>query len=111
MESTTRSFYRLVQTNPPTLLDFTSNQALGRTPRRPDPEVLRLWSGISAYETMEQARAKAERSPWLGAHIAELRVPADGPIRYERTTRSAGHYTLWGEPGDLLACVVSVVPC
>jgi hypothetical protein len=42
--------------------------------------------------------------------VAELRVPEAGPVRYELDTARHGHCTLWGEPVDLLALVVSVVP-
>jgi hypothetical protein len=46
--------------------------------------------------------------PYLGLFIAELRVPMNGPITWERTTRSFGHYTFWGDPDTLLACVTDV---
>jgi len=104
-----RVCYRIVTADPPTLADFTSNEARGVPPRRRDPETLRLWGGISVFETEQQARLQATLFPRLGQHIAALRVPEGGAIRVERTTRTEGHYTLWGEPADLLACVLSVV--
>ena len=49
--------------------------------------------------------------PWLGeGYVAELRVPAAGAIRYERTTKSRGHYTLWGDPEVMRRSVVRVTP-
>jgi len=103
-----RTFYRIVKSDPPTLLDFTSNAARGRAPRTDEPEVLRLWSGLSAFSTLAQARRKSRISPVLGAFVARLVLPDVGQVRYERT-RGTGHYTLWGEPSVLLAAVVSVV--
>jgi hypothetical protein len=46
--------------------------------------------------------------PLLGAFIAEIAIPDDRSIRYERTTTSDGHYTVWGRPDDLLNLVTSV---
>lgn len=103
-------FHRIVNSNPPSVRDFTSHAALGIPPPDDDPETLRLWSGISAYRTMAQARRKARASPRLGAYIAVLEIPATGQVTYQRTTMSSGHDTLWGEATALLACVVDVVP-
>ena len=104
------TFYRIVLTDPPTLTDFLSNSELGRFPKNPDPETLRLWQGISAYDTEERARATAKKYRRLGRFIVELRIAEDGSIQYERTTSSHGHYTLWGDPALLLACVTRLVP-
>jgi hypothetical protein len=79
-------------------------------PRRDDPEVARLWDGISVFATEAQARRRARSAPWLGSPIAELVIIEALPIRFDRTTRSAGHFTVWGEPDDLLQCVRRVVP-
>jgi hypothetical protein len=105
-----RTFYRVVTTNPPTLIDFTSNAGKGKVLRRPDPEALLLWEGVSVSATEDQARLQARMTPWIGRYIAVLQIPEGGSIRWERTTRTRGHHTLWGEPADLLACVVSVMP-
>lgn len=102
-------FYRIVLTDPPTVEDFLSYQVQGRTPATTDPEAFRLWSGISVYATEAQARRQALAYPFLGPYLARLEIPDTGPIRFERTTRSRGHYTLWGEPGALLACVVVTI--
>jgi hypothetical protein len=102
-------FYRIVSSNPPRQDDFLSQLSLGRTPRRATPHVLRLWDGISVYETEGQARDLARDSPHLGGYIAAVRIPEGGAIRYERATGRRGHCTLWGKPEDLLALVVSIV--
>lgn len=105
-----RTFYRIVLTDPPTLADFTSYLAQGKIPLAGDPETLELMSGISVWNTATQARNKALDYPGLGQYIATLRIPEGGRITYRRTGSNRGHHTLWGEPQDLLACIVTVVP-
>jgi hypothetical protein len=100
--------HRIVLTDPPTLADFTSDESMGLPPADDDPSRLRLRSGISVYATENQARRKALDYPRLGEHIAVLDVPNLGPLRFERTTRSRGHYTLWGDPDEIHRCVVAV---
>lgn len=103
-----RSFYRLTVENPPMLEDFLSEAALGIA-RSANPELGRLWDGISVWSTLNQAQNKAKvlRNKHF---IAELRIEENGPIHFERTTSSAGHHTLWGDPQSLVDSVVSVVP-
>lgn len=105
-----RTFYRIVKVNPPTRQDFLSAQALGRTVPRGDPELARLWDGLSVWQTEAQARRKARGVPEIGEYIAELQFPDDGSLRYRRTLQSRGHHTLWVDPDVALARVISVVP-
>lgn len=105
-----RIVYRIVHTDPPELIDFMSNAELGRPPRRATTEVLRLWSGISVYETEQQAREKAIEFSRLGSYLARLAIPANSSMRIERTTRSEGHHTIWAPAEALLRCVVGIVP-
>lgn len=101
MAGETEVFYRIVRTNPPTINDMRSHMELGIPLRRTDAEALRLASGISLFDSIERARSQARRKPWLGdAFIAELELPL-GHIRVEKTA-GAGHYTAWGDPGDML---------
>jgi hypothetical protein len=105
------TFYRIVQTDPPTLVDFLSDVARGRVRYPLTSEQHQLRSGLSVFNTEAQARRKAQDWPNLGRHIAAVEIPASSAIRFERTLRSSpGHHTLWGDPVDLLACVVAVVP-
>jgi hypothetical protein len=97
-------------TDPPTVDDFRSEQAKGRRPRNSEPETLRLWNGISVYRTEAQARRKARALPILGTFIAAVYLAEGVAVRYERTTKSDGHYTLWGDAHVLLAGVVNVTP-
>jgi hypothetical protein len=105
-----RSFYRIVRNDPPTQDDFTSNAAKGRPLRDTDPETRRLWDGISVQATEAQSRRRVRQYPLLGRYIARIELPADAPVRAERTTRIPGHYTLWGDPAALLRYVVAVMP-
>ena len=104
-----RLFYRIVLTNPPTPYDFTSGKARG-TPEPLGAAQRAVWDGVSVFSTMSQARRKRRTSPVLGSFIATLRVPTDGSIRFARTLGGDGHHTIWGEPADLMALVVSVEP-
>lgn len=105
-----RTFYRIVHRDPPTDDDFKSYAALGIPLLRDDPESRRLAQGISTYATARRARGRAEDLPTLGRYIAALEIPDGAPVRFERTTRAQGHYTLWGDPSYLRSRVVSVVP-
>ena len=105
-------FYRILTAEVPTLDDFLSGEAEGDEPSSTeDPLVLRMWQGISVYATETQARKKAKASR-LGDDTAELTVPVDGPISFQRTggSRARGHHTLWGEPTEIMARIVRVVP-
>ena len=102
-----RTLWRIVRTNPPSEADFLSNEAKGLRPRDEDAETLHLWSGISVFTTLTQARRMARRVPSLG--VAELHIPDDPGVHVERTL-GRGHYTLWGDADRLLISVVRVVP-
>jgi hypothetical protein len=104
-----RVFFRLVGSRTPTLADVLSKSALGEPLRVDTPENRRLCQGISVYATEAQARRKGRASPMLGAYIARIELPDDGPIESERTTTSSGHHTLWGDPLIILAAITDVV--
>lgn len=103
-----RRFFRIVRSDPPTLDDFRSHAARGRVLRPgADAETGRLWSGVSVYATEAQGRRHAKSSPMLGTYLAELEISEPGTIQCERTG-GHGHYTLWGEPAELLRCVIRI---
>lgn len=106
----TRTFYRIVRSNPPTLNDFKSHSELGIPALDDDPEHLRMREGISVHATEAQSRAKARSRPWFGRFIARLVIPDDGSLEWARTAGGRGHHTLWGDPAQLLAYVVEVIP-
>ena len=109
-----RRFFRIVKNNPPSRRDFLSNQARrGEFPARLPSHLRRQRDGISVHDTAANARRQARESPWLGAFIAELRLPDPPPVqvRWERTIRNnEDHHSLWGDPDELLRTLVAVVP-
>jgi hypothetical protein len=86
-----RDFYRIVQTDPPTVDDFLSNRAKG-LPQRAS-ESADTWARLSHYDTAELARKTALRYPQIGRFIATIRATDDSRLRVEQTFR-AGHYTI-----------------
>lgn len=104
-----RHFFRVVHDNPPTLADVTSPEASGEPFVHPDPARRRLWDGLSCYATEAQARRNARRFRSHGTYMAVIRVEEGAPIRVERTL-GPGHYTLWGDPVEILARVIAVLP-
>lgn len=100
-------FFRLVSRNPPTTEDFFSNNRKGRPiPPQIDPD---LADGISVQVTIAQLRSRSFVEPEC-RYIAELHIPDDARFRVERTLTFRGHHTLWGNPLQLLSCVVRVHP-
>lgn len=88
-----------------------SYQALGIAPETDNAEMLRLSTGISLYNTLQQTRNQIRRMPpERRGFIAELRIPPDAPVTIERTGAQRGHHTLWGSPDDILGYVVKVIP-
>jgi hypothetical protein len=106
-----RVLYRLVQTDPPTIRDFLSNEELGRRPRRRlsgrDRE---RWRGVSHYDSVAAATVTGRASPWHGPYIAAVRIPAGGPVRVEQTGRDPSHYPVWADAAVLLSWMMSVIP-
>lgn len=80
--------YRIVLSNPATIIDFTSNKGKG-LPQR-DNETDDIYAGLSSYSTLGQARYTARRFTHLGASIASVNVTG---FRVEQTFRP-GHYTI-----------------
>ena len=101
-------FYRVIVGEVPTVADFLSHLAKGRTLRNPTPENRRMWAGVSVYDSTEAARTAAHEFPRLGRFIAAVLIEDDSAIRWERTGATPGHHTLWGDPAMMLATVVRV---
>ena len=99
--------YRIVETNPPTSWDFTSNEARGRPLHHPTPEKRRLWAGLSMFANEDRARRNARKFPALGSYIARLMIPDSESVQVERTL-GPGHYTVWGTPSYVLTFVAEV---
>jgi hypothetical protein len=69
----------------------------------------RTWRGISGNASEDAARVTVRQFPALGSFIARLNVHEGGAITWEQTYRS-DHFTLWGNPEALFACVEWVRP-
>jgi len=83
-EPGTRVFYRVVRTNPPSLVDFMSNEALGRRPRRAMSERDRdRWRGVSHFDSPQLASFTARASPWLGPFVATVVLRPWASIRWQ----------------------------
>ena len=112
-------FYRLF-TGPDLTRDaFLSDQASDVRGRPLDPAKVKYWEGFSVFETLVQARRlAAERSARARTKgfarpeesIAEMTISPDSPITYERSFRSEGHHTVWGDPDECLTRVTGVFP-
>lgn len=107
-----RICYRIVWTELPSLEDFEPNFDRGVRSYLVSDETIRLQSGISVFRTLSQARRTARsRRPWMGqGFVAMLEIPLGMDARIERTTKSAGHYTLWADAHDILRWVTQVYP-
>jgi hypothetical protein len=101
-----RTIYRIIAGREPVLADFLSDPERGRPPV---PGHEDLHDGRSVWNTEIQARKKALALPMLGEYVAAVELPDDGPYRLQRTTSSAGHWTLWADSAWLLAQVARVV--
>lgn len=110
-----RTFYRVVESNPPTDRDFLSYAALGRPLRklRPSAAEIAAWRAVSTYVTEEAARGRARANAALGFplgdFIAKLVIPEDAPVAIGRINSKTGHCNLTGEASVLRSAVVSVV--
>ena len=96
--------FRAVRTNPPTEQDFRSAWDLGRRPpgKNPPGMQVRLYQGVSTFETLEMAIEKAVEAR-LGDFVAELEVPDS----VARNPNGRGHVDVEGtKPGQLLQYVV-----
>lgn len=107
-----QAFFRLVKMGVAVRDDLLSYVELGLPLLDDSAETRRLAEGISVNATLTQARNRARAIPSLrDLHfVAELSIPDDAPIKIERTGRTRGHYTLWGDPDVLLGYVTSVLP-
>jgi hypothetical protein len=89
----------------PTLEDFKSARALGKPLR--DARYEREWSGsVSVYDELAHAVRKARGyGGKLGAYIATMNIQLDSPVTYRQTTADVHHFSVFGEPAELLALV------
>src|SRR5690349_19758599 len=110
-----QTLYRLARTLPATLDDFRSNLERCLAPRPPEVRDPAEWSGLSMFDTREQAEYTAIRyaDRGMGQFVARVEIPDGSPAvvrAYARATGGHGHYTVWGCADRLLAFAVDTRP-
>jgi len=103
------TFYRIVKSDPPNVQDFTSNKAQGKAPRGIERDEPSIWAGLSMYDRENEARGQARRIPKLGSFLARLEITESDSIQVRQTGGNPAHHTIWGDPQQLLTCVVAVL--
>jgi hypothetical protein len=103
-----RSFFRLVETDPPTHEQFLSYYDRGLIPTDATPREIHMYKGVSVFETEEQARKLASEVRRRYDHIAEVSIPEG--VLVERQGLREGHHNVYASADDLLHWVVRVVP-
>jgi hypothetical protein len=97
----------MVRSNPPTLRDFLSFEALHRP--RPTGISEREWAGVSMFGDWASLHQMLRRVRHLRTGLCAIVGFADNaPVEIQQTFQH-GHYTVWGEPEILLRSVVQVV--
>lgn len=95
--------YRIVLREIPTAYDFLSMRDR-RDPQRRGEDWL-LYVGLSMFADRGQAEQVRDRFK-AGQHVVEVPLLAGRGFMLARTRRTAGHYTVWGRPEELLAVVL-----
>ena len=100
------SFYRIIRGPIPTLEDFLSARDLGVSDQPPQG-LEREWAeSISVYDGLEYTIRRAETARReIGRFVVRLDVPDDGSVEFAKTTRNRHHYSIYGQPEDLIRLV------
>ena len=101
------TLYRLCRHDPPRAQDFWSHKRRGLPCA--DPLLADLWEGVSCSERIDALR-RARHLFGRMVCIAELAITADSACRYRQTGHDIHHYTVWGDPEELLRLVVATHP-
>jgi hypothetical protein len=88
---------------------FRSHYELGRPPRGPENRAAAVHMAISMFDRAEVAASLAERVPKLGGHVATMDLRPGFGVCVAKTGGPA-HWSVWGRPPQLLACVTDVEP-
>lgn len=93
----------------PTFLDaLRSHYELDRPPRGPENRAVAIHMALSMFDSPDVARQLAARVPTLGGHIATVELQPDLGICVAKTGGPA-HWSVWGRPPQLAACITDVV--
>ena len=85
-----------------------SHYELGRPPRGPENRAAVVHMALSMFERPAVAVDLAARVPKLGGHVATVDLQPGVGICVAKTGGPA-HWSVWGRPGALAACVAGVV--
>jgi hypothetical protein len=97
--------WRIIKQAEPTRDDFLSAMAMGREPRTEEEKA--IYDGLSMFAEKQQAidkanaivqRRRGQTRRVLGDYVVPVDVPDDVGIPLQRTTGSAGHWTVWIDP-------------
>jgi hypothetical protein len=88
---------------------FRSHYELGRPPRGPENRAAAVHMAISMFDRADVAASLAERVPKLGGHVATMDLQPGLGLCVAKTGGPA-HWSAWGRPPQLLACVTDVEP-
>lgn len=85
-----------------------SNYEVGRSPHPGERRAIALYMAVSMFEDGALLQRVALRRPSrVGTHLARVELlPAQGICISD--TGSAGHWSVWGLPGQLAECVLDV---
>ena len=104
-----RVMFRATRANPPTLYDFLSNiERRRRLPPNATAEVQRRWAGLSMYDERSALEDVVRATPAVGSFIAEVRIAGAMQVTISQFGVNPHHFTVWGNPAELLAAVTSV---
>lgn len=84
-----------------------SHYELGRPPRGPENRAAVIHMAISMFDSVDVARQLARRVPKLGGHIATIDLRPGLGICVAKTGGPA-HWSVWGRPAQLAACVADL---
>lgn len=98
-----RASYRIVRGPEVSEDDFKPAKELGKPLL--DPALERQWAeGLSVYDTFERAATRARRYRYkLGRFVVAILLPVGATIEVEQTGNDPRHYTLFGDPLELLS--------
>ena len=105
-----RRFYRLCRSReePALASAVRSNYELGRDPRGPELVAAVIHMSLSMFDTLEQVTQLARALPQIGGYVAAFELAGGRGLCVAKTGRP-GHWSVWGRPEQLLACVADVV--
>jgi hypothetical protein len=99
--------YRLCRHDPPEARDFWSHKRRGIP--LADPLREELWDGISCSERIDALR-RARHLFGRMSCIAGLAIATDSACQFRQTGDDIHHFTVWGEPEEIMLLVVATHP-